>query len=161
MNVILKRLIPEDDKHTIIEAKTRVEVIPDCLMTFKIPCNKKLSPCKLYFKYLSQSVTQDLEVYVSLDEPIPTQKKCDLQGSQPNCLTVLEKNNKLTFKGFQIYVSFYSLEGISLMINPMFKSIQARIRSTTLPKTLINLDDHEELRPQDNPFYEYYQKLKN
>jgi hypothetical protein len=77
MNVILKRLIPEDDKHTIIMDKTRVEVIPDCLMTFKIPCSKKPSPCKIYFKYLSRSLTQDLEVYVSLDEPVPTEKKCD------------------------------------------------------------------------------------
>jgi len=41
MNAILKRLIPEDDKHTIIESQTKIEVIPDCLMTYKIPCHQK------------------------------------------------------------------------------------------------------------------------
>lgn len=47
------------------------------------------------------------------------------------------------------------------MINPMFKNVQMRIRTSKLPKTLVKLDDAEDLKPQDNPFYEYYQKLKN
>jgi hypothetical protein len=49
--MILKRLIPEDDKHTIIEQTTSIEVIPDSLMTYKIPCSKRAAPCKIFFKY--------------------------------------------------------------------------------------------------------------
>lgn len=55
MQVILQRLIPEDDKHTIIDASTRVEVIPDSPMTFKIPCLSKAAPCKLIFKYINRT----------------------------------------------------------------------------------------------------------
>ena len=54
MNEILKRLLPEDDRHTIINQPTKIEVIPDCLMTFKIPCFLKSTPCKLFFTYLNQ-----------------------------------------------------------------------------------------------------------
>lgn len=56
MNIILKRLIPEDDKHTIISSKSKIEVIPDSIMTYKIPSKGKHAPCKLFFKYFNQTV---------------------------------------------------------------------------------------------------------
>lgn len=68
MNEILKRLLPEDDRHTIINSPTKIEVIPDCLMTFKIPSFQKNAPCKLFFSYFNQSSSYDLMVYVSREE---------------------------------------------------------------------------------------------
>ena len=68
MNEILKRLLPEDDRHTIINQPTKIEVIPDCLMTFKIPCFLKSTPCKLFFTYLNQASSYDLMVYISKEE---------------------------------------------------------------------------------------------
>ena len=94
MNVILKRLIPEDDKHTIIENKTRVEVIPDCLMTFKVPCYKKLSPCKILFRYLSRSITQDLDVFISLEDVQPDENKNDMKATMPQTMTVTQPKFK-------------------------------------------------------------------
>ena len=55
MSVMIKRLIPEDDKHTIITKFTELEVIPEVLMTFKIPCFKKQVPCRIFFKYLNKT----------------------------------------------------------------------------------------------------------
>ena len=144
MNVILKRLIPEDDKHTIIDCKTQVEVIPDCLMTFKIPCHNKLSPCRFNFRYLSQSITQDLEVFVSLEEPVPSADKFDLRQSLPNYIIVNEDKNLRKFSGYNIYVSFYSLEGISLTVNPMFKEIKERVK-TSYTRPAQRIDEAEEL----------------
>ena len=56
--MILKHLLPEDDKHTLISGKTRVEIIPDSLLTMRIPCHGKTSPCKVFFKYLGANDEQ-------------------------------------------------------------------------------------------------------
>jgi len=88
MNVLLKRLIPEDDKHTIIEGKTQVEVIPDCLMTFKVLCLNRASPCKVYFRYLTKQ-NADLYVYVSLEEPQPSDHKSDWKELAPKLMTIV------------------------------------------------------------------------
>lgn len=54
-------------------------------------------------------------VYVSNDEPVPTERKCDLKTSLPNSMTVVEHGKQSTiFSNFNIYVSFYSQEGISI-----------------------------------------------
>lgn len=63
-------------------------------MTYKIPCQKKSAPCKIFFKYLSKTIGQDLLVYVSSEEPVPNDKRYDMRASLPACMTVLEKNKK-------------------------------------------------------------------
>ena len=80
---MLKRLMPEDDKHTIIEQTTIVEVFPDSLLTYKIPCYRKPSPCKIVFRYPDFSYRQNLMVYISNDDPIPNDKKYDVKESNP------------------------------------------------------------------------------
>lgn len=90
INNILKRLIPEDDKHLIIESQTEIEIFPEQLVTFKIPCLKKSAPLKVYFRYTKSNAVQDLMVYVSNDEAIPTEKRNDLKVSKPACITVNE-----------------------------------------------------------------------
>jgi hypothetical protein len=52
MSVVLMRLIPANDKHTIITGKSQIDVIPENLMTYRIPCLKKPAPLKLFFKYV-------------------------------------------------------------------------------------------------------------
>lgn len=72
MNIMLTRLMPEDDKHTIICGLTKIEVIPDTLMSFKIECAKREPPCKLRFAYAGDSVFRDLDVFVSTSEEKPS-----------------------------------------------------------------------------------------
>jgi hypothetical protein len=81
-------LIPEDDKHTILSRTERIEVIPDTLITYKIPCLKRMAPCKLYFRYPNEAGRHDLRVFVSCEESIPTDKKCDQNLSLPVQITV-------------------------------------------------------------------------
>ena len=63
--------MPDDDKHTVISGKTRVEIIPDSLLTMGIPCHGKETPCKIFFQYVgSQDEMVDpshfeLEVFLS------------------------------------------------------------------------------------------------
>ena len=52
INMILKHLLPADDRHTVISGRTHIEVIPDSLLTLKIPCFGKTNPCKVFFRYL-------------------------------------------------------------------------------------------------------------
>jgi hypothetical protein len=81
----------------------------------------------------------------------------------PNHLTVTEHDSRNLFRGYQFYVSFYSLEGASLIVNPLFKEAQMRVRTSKLQKTLalVKVEDVDDSKPQDNPFYEYYQRLQN
>jgi hypothetical protein len=51
IKMILKYLLPEDDRHTVIAGRTRIDIIPDSLVTYKIPCNNRASPCKIFFRY--------------------------------------------------------------------------------------------------------------
>ena len=49
MKMILKTMIPENDAHTRITEyePTKIKVFADTLMTYKIPCLDKPSPCKI------------------------------------------------------------------------------------------------------------------
>ena len=53
MNQILDRLIPSDDSHTVIaEGETySIEVIPENLMTFRVPSKDAPSPAKLSVRF--------------------------------------------------------------------------------------------------------------
>ena len=46
-------MIPSDDKHTLITERepVMIKVFADNLVTYKVPCYKKQSPCKIYIKY--------------------------------------------------------------------------------------------------------------
>jgi len=35
---MLTQIMPTDDSHTIINSTKKIDVLRDCLMTFKIPC---------------------------------------------------------------------------------------------------------------------------
>lgn len=54
--MILKRLIPENDSHSVImdSIPMKIYMIPDNLTTFKIPCRKMPSPCKITIKYFEK-----------------------------------------------------------------------------------------------------------
>ena len=74
--MILQRMIPENDLHSklFVNKPIKIYVIPDNLMTFKVPCRKQPSPCKINLKYLDRKVkgiAPDLKCWVSLTETNP------------------------------------------------------------------------------------------
>ncbi len=79
--MILKHLLPADDRHTVITGKTHVEVIPDSLITLKIPCFGKKNPVKIFFRYYGLNnehldpKMQELDVYVAQDNTLPCEEK--------------------------------------------------------------------------------------
>lgn len=82
MHMVLNRLIPENDFHSTIKQNKpmQIYVIPDNLMTYKIPCRREPSPAKITIRYLEKrikGITPDLKVWVSLTEPTPQDQKCD------------------------------------------------------------------------------------
>ena len=122
MNIILKRLMPEDDKHTIIAGATKIEVIPETLMTFKIACAKREPPCKIWFSYPAEVFPKDMDVFVSIREEKPTAATCDQRAQGPRIINVelpLGQKSKL-FKNEFIYVSLCSAESMSTTIRPKF-----------------------------------------
>ena len=59
----LDRLIPTDDSHTVLieNKEMSIEVIPNNLMTFRIPSKGLKSPAKFIVKFsYNQSQTEDL-----------------------------------------------------------------------------------------------------
>ena len=63
-------------------------MIADCVTTYKIPCYKLQSPCKIYFKYDKNVKFKDLTVYISTSDPSPDETKFDKKLSLPNMVTV-------------------------------------------------------------------------
>lgn len=57
INQILDRLLPSDDKHTVIteERPQEIEVIPDNLMTYRVPCKDMISPCRFFITKLGDT----------------------------------------------------------------------------------------------------------
>ena len=109
MSVLLKRIVPEDDRHTYINERTRVEVVPDAVMTYKIPCHKRASPCKIYFKYPEGQDTADLMVYVSSYDANPSASKYEIRASRPQFITVEEPGKvSSAFTNFNIFITFES-----------------------------------------------------
>ena len=126
MNIILKRLMPVDDKHTIIAGATKVEVIPETLMTFKIPCAKKEPPCKIWFTYPAEVFPKDMEVFVSTQVEQPSAALCDQRAHGPRVMTVdlpAGKKSRVFTNEF-IFVSLYSTDSISTTIRPRFADEQ-------------------------------------
>ena len=81
INTILTRLIPENDAHTILKenTKTKLQLIPNNKLTYRIPCKGKPSPCKISIRYLDgkKANHHDLQVFVSKTEISPSTLKCD------------------------------------------------------------------------------------
>ena len=82
MNMVLNRLIPENDAHSTIRENypQTIYVIPNNMMTYKIPCRHMPSPARITIKYLDKrikGITPDLKVWVSLTETVPQDQKCD------------------------------------------------------------------------------------
>ncbi len=79
--MILKHLLPADDRHTVIAGRTHVEVIPDSLITLKVPCYGKTNPCKILFRYYGLNneqldpKLQELDVYVAQDNTLPCEER--------------------------------------------------------------------------------------
>jgi hypothetical protein len=109
MSVLLKRIVPEDDRHTYINERTRVDVIPDTIMTYKIPCHKRAAPCKIFFRYPEDQKHADLMVYVSNYEANPSASKFDIRASRPQVITVEEPGKMSSaFSNFNIFITFES-----------------------------------------------------
>ena len=105
----------------IIDRKTEVEIIPENLMTFKIPSHRKDSPLTLQFRYLTEArAASGLIVYVSQDEVAPSASKCDLKCRAPKQVTVKAKHGKSVFPNYNIFVSFYADSECRIAIDPQF-----------------------------------------
>lgn len=147
MHMILKRLIPENDLHSKITRHKPVQifVIPDNLMTYKIPCRKEPSPCKITIKYLDKKIEGidfDLKVWVSLTETNPHDQKCDQKLCAPTSILVVDPEKKSTFRThFNIYVTFYSKEGANIKVSAKFIDVN-EFRKKNL-KALNTNDDTE------------------
>ena len=86
-----------------------------------------------------------------------------MKATMPQTMTVAQPKFK-HFNGYCFYISFYSQSGIALIINPIFQQVKERqkLSLTTGKKVTTKYEEEEaELRPEENPFYEYYQNLKN
>lgn len=108
MNQLLDRLIPSDDSHTVItEGKNySIEVIPQNLMSFRVPCKNANSPAKFRITFddtandtetgeevktshaiMSRGhpakqnkdslVNKDLRIFISQEEKEPREEHCD------------------------------------------------------------------------------------
>jgi hypothetical protein len=60
-------------------------------------------------------------VYVSSDYDQPNAKRYDLKESLPKQMTVHRDQENGIFVNSNIYVSFFSEEGVSLILTPSFK----------------------------------------
>lgn len=61
MSQVLDRIIPTDDKHSVITESEPfcVELIPETLMNFRIPCKNKPSPLRIQIFDQSEAATID------------------------------------------------------------------------------------------------------
>ena len=152
LNMILGRLIPENDLHTrITHTDPRsIYVIPDNLMTFKIPCFQYPSPCRINVKYLDmqiKGVENDLKVWVSKTDITPKDQKCEQKLLAPSSILVAENNKKYqTFRNFHyIYLSLYSQNGINIRVSCKFIDVNAFRKRNMLMKTkkLVTMDPVE------------------
>jgi len=92
-------------------------------MSFKISCHKKPSPCKIKIKYLhrTKGIVPDLKVYESMYEISPKESKCSQKLTAPSSFTVEDPDRKGKFlNNFNIYLSFYSQEGITFVVSVNF-----------------------------------------
>ena len=108
-------------------------MIGDSILTYKIPCVGKESPLKIWFKPVHlQGFFNDLQVFISQEDHVPTQQKCEISATAPHVLTVYAYEKKEYFTGFNIYISFYSESGMAVLVNPVFSTViadrQARFR---------------------------------
>ena len=87
INMILKTVVPENDDHLIISGyePLKIKVFPLNLMSFRIPCHEKPSPCKIKLKYLNQmkGITPDLIIFQSCTQENPKENKCDKKFIAP------------------------------------------------------------------------------
>ena len=113
MNQLLDRLIPEDDTHTVInEGKSySIEVIPQNLMSFRVPCKNANAPAKFFISFegmarqgsLSEDVNgqaaigpgnKDLRIFVSQEEKEPREGHCDRSYFFKDSVITINSTNK-------------------------------------------------------------------
>lgn len=118
MNQLLDRLIPSDDSHTVIvENKTySIEVIPQNLMTFRVPSKNANSPAKFIITFndsgnaaggsahddvgtggsgrhlIVGGTNKDLRIYVSQEDKEPKEGRCDASYFSENVFFVHTQN---------------------------------------------------------------------
>jgi hypothetical protein len=169
LNMILRSLIPENDLHTRITHTDPLEiyVIPDNLMTFKIPCFQYPSPCRINIKYLDmqfEGVENDLKVWVSKTEITPKDQKCEQKLVAPSSILVGEKHKKYeTFTNFHyIYLSFYSKSGINIRVSCKFIDVNAfRKRNLMLKTKNLETIDPEETERHNRELREGFEQHKH
>ena len=164
MHAILKRLLPEDDKHMIIDGATRIEIVPNSLMTFKIPCQNRLTPCRVRLTY-SKDSSRDVDVYVSQETSVPSAEKCQIKVlGGPSLIEVSETTKSKVFTVPHIYLSLYSQDGSCVLITPKFADETKAVSQTAIPRSRradpIVPEPLPDKNNPENPFYEYYQRLK-
>ena len=150
MNQLLDRLIPSDDSHTVInEGKNySIEVIPQNLMTFRVPSKNAHSPAKFTITFndsgnaaaggrknteenakvgratkgnIAGGSNKDLRIYVSQEEKEPKEGRCDASYFSENVFFVHTQNKQSKmFETNNIYISFLSIKGCSINIKVKF-----------------------------------------
>lgn len=95
---VLLRIVPTDDKHTYLlpGAPTEMALIPDMLMTYKIPCAGKNAPCIIKFAYGDKY--NHVSIFISQTEVAPTEKNCDTKLFSPKMFVVQDKAKGAKFE---------------------------------------------------------------
>ena len=148
MATILKRLIPENDSHTILHEfkPNKVQVIPEYLMNFKVLCRGRASPLKVTIHY--PEFKPDLTCYTSLEHTVPNSKNCKDAFVVPRVFHVSAENKRKDFAVTQLYISFYSSSQLSLEVSVKFHEQ----KHVTKLQPVIKFEDYYH-RPEDDPFY--------
>ena len=183
LNQLLDRLIPSDDSHTVITEghAYSIEVIPQNLMTYRIPAKGCNSPAKFNITFNDSHgqqvgaiddlhaaaqkkttvVSKDLRIYVSLDEKEPKEGNCDQSFFSENSFFVHAKNKQTKiFETNNIYISFLSVKGCSINVKVRF--VDPRGHRRVAKEKIILQDDLEmEENLSSDPFRKLRAKMRD
>lgn len=152
MSQVLDRLVASDDKHvTITQHQTsRIELIPETLMTFKVPCKGQYTPCRITITSLGMDKT--FKTFVSCTEKSPDKTNCDIQRDGDSILTIFSPSKSRIFENSHIFVSFFSYLPNSLETKLRFANSQIIFKKkSSVSDDRIKVDN---FMTKEDPFYE-------
>ena len=150
---VLLRIVPTDDKHTYLLPGTPTEMalIPDMLMTYKIPCAGKNAPCIIKFAYGDKY--NHVSIFISQTESMPSEKNCDTKLFSPKMFVVQDKAKGAKFENQFIYLSF--LTDVKQMIMWVSITFPERARASLVKtKKVVQEVQLWYKKPEEDPFYE-------
>lgn len=109
-----------------------IELIPDNLMTFRVPVKGMLSPCKFHIVLKEEDKNKkkltDFKVFISAEEKIPREGNCEHTFEGKTLFFVPALNRKKTFDNLNLYVSFFSFVAASIEIRVKFPAPKMSVR---------------------------------